>query len=77
MPVISQKITHYQKQGTLRQMAVEQMLSYLVPQIIGFVLSRAVFAFEFAASEEQDIQMLIEIMLHGVAIPEQTVRGKK
>lgn len=77
LPIISQKITHYQKKRTLRQMPVEQLLSYLVPQIIGFVLSRAVFAFEFAANEEQDIQTLIEVMLHGVSVPDQTERGKK
>lgn len=77
LPIISEKISHYQKQGTLRQMSVEQLLSYLVPQIIGFVLSRAVFAFEFATNEEKDIQTLIEVMLHGVAAPEQAVRGKK
>lgn len=78
LPVISQKIAHYQKQGKLRTMPVAQMLSYLVPQIMGFVLSRAVFAFEFAANEEQDIKTLIEVMMHGVAAPEQAdKRGKK
>lgn len=77
LPIINQKITHYQKKGTLRQMPVEQLLSYLVPQIIGFVFSRAVFAFAFAANEEQDIQTLIEVMVHGVAASDQTERGKK
>ncbi len=78
LPVISQKIAHYQKQGKLRTMPVAQMLSNLVPQIMGFVLSRAVFAFEFAANEEQDIKTLIEVMMHGVAAPEQAdKRGKK
>lgn len=77
LPVISEKISHYQKQGTLRQMPVDQLLSYLVPQIIGFVFSRAVFAFEFAENEERDIRTLIEVMLHGVASPEQDGRGKK
>lgn len=77
LPVISQKIAHYQKLGKLRQMPVDQMLSYLVPQVMGFVLSRAVFAFEFAANEEQDIKTLIEVMLHGVAIPEQHLKKEK
>ena len=59
-------------------MPVVQMFSYLVSQIMGFVLSRAVFAFEFAANEEQDIKTLIEVMMHGVAAPEQAdKRGKK
>lgn len=77
LPVIREKITRYQKQGKLRAMPLEQLLSYLVPQIIGFVLSRAVFAFEFAANEEQDIKSLIEVMMHGVAVPQQAVRGGK
>jgi len=67
LPVFREKITNYQKQGKLRAMPVDQMLSYLVSQIIGFVLSRAIFAFEFATNEEQDIETLIEVMIHGVA----------
>jgi AcrR family transcriptional regulator len=78
LPVITDKITRYQKQGKLRAMPVKQMLSYLVPQIIGFVLSRAVFDFEFAANEQQDIETLIGVMMHGVAAPQRIVkRGKK
>ncbi len=77
LPVISEKIRHYQKQGTLRQMPVEQLLSYLVPQIIGFVLSRAVLAFEFATNEEKDIQTLIEVVLHGVAASERALKKEK
>lgn len=77
LPVVRQKVTHYQKQGTLRQMPVDQMLGYLVLQIVGFVLSRAVFAFAFDTNEEQDIQMLIEVIQHGVAAPKRNFLKEK
>lgn len=72
LPDISKKIIHYQKLGELRAMPVEQMLSYLLPQIMGFVLSRAMFAYEFAANETQDIKTLIAVMVHGVGKSKQT-----
>ncbi|MBE7437091.1 MAG: TetR/AcrR family transcriptional regulator [Spirochaetales bacterium] len=78
LPVLSQKISQFQKQGDLRTMPVDQMLSYLGPQIMGFVLSRALFSMKFAASEEEDVKTLIVVMLNGVAAPiEATRRVKK
>lgn len=46
----------------------------MVPQTIGFVLIRAVFGFAFAVKEERDIQLLIELMLQGVAASDQTLK---
>ncbi len=79
-PVMQQKILHYQKTGELRSMPPEQMLSLLIPQILGFVLGRAVFGLQFGVSDERDLDVLIEAILHGVhatAPAPRNARGQK
>ncbi len=74
-PAMQQKILHYQKSGGLRPMPPEQMLSLLIPQIMGFVLGRAVLGLNFGASDEADLEVLIEVILHGIHTPD--ARGRK
>lgn len=74
-PVMQQKILHYQKTGELRAMPSEQMLSLIIPQILGFVLGRAVLGLQFGTGDEADLDMLIEVMLQGLHAP--NVRGQK
>ncbi len=79
-PVMQQKIHHYQKTGELRSMPAEQMLSLLIPQILGFVLGRAVLGLQFGRSDEADLDVLIEAILHGVytTVPApRNARGQK
>lgn len=74
-PVMQQKILHYQKTGELRAMPSEQMLSLIIPQILGFVLGRAVLGLQFGTGDEADLDVLIEVMLQGLHAP--NVRGKR
>jgi len=78
LPILKKKIAFFQKRGLLRTIPTNQMMSYMIPQVMGFVLSRAVFAFKPESDEEQDIKTFITVMLHGVSAPTQAkTRGKK
>jgi len=68
-PVLQQKILQHQKTGELRPMPPEQMLSLIMPQILGFVLGRAVLGLQFGKSDEADLDVLIEVMLQGLHAP--------
>jgi len=76
-PVMQQKILHYQKMGELRSIPPQQLLSLLIPQILGFVLGRAVLGLQFGASDERDLDVLIEAILHGVHATAPTPRNAR
>lgn len=77
-PVMRQKIHSFQEAGQLRAMPTEQLMSLLMPQIMGFVLGRTILGLEFSGDDDEDIEVLVDTMLNGIkAAPEKEKSTKQ
>lgn len=75
LPLLKERLMRFQKQGELSALPPDQLLGFLIPQILGFVLSRAVFEIYQPEDEDQDIRNLVQVILYGLHAS--TSQGKR
>jgi AcrR family transcriptional regulator len=65
-PLLKERLVRFQREGLLCSLPADQLMGFMIPQILGFVLSRAVFEIHQPQDEEQDITNLVQVILYGL-----------
>ncbi|MBV6493457.1 MAG: hypothetical protein LDLANPLL_01480 [Turneriella sp.] len=73
LPMIREQLVFYQKNGSLINKDTDAVLDYFMPQIVTFVVGRAVFGFFSDVDEEKAIQDHVDFLVNGLG----STAGKK
>ncbi|HRP69000.1 MAG TPA: TetR/AcrR family transcriptional regulator [Turneriella sp.] len=66
LPMIREQLVFYQKNGSLVNKDADAVLNYFMPQIVTFVVGRAVFGFFSDVDEEKAIQNHVDFLINGL-----------